>query len=105
MPRKTTPTPSVSPNQNGKEAAVYVSPDSLVPWKDNPRKNDGEPVRKVAESIRRFGFGAPILARRDNGEIIAGHTRWKAARDLPCPEMAIERTAIEAIFPLAGPKK
>ena len=63
-------------------AAVWVPIDVLHPWKDNPRKNDGEPVRKVADSIRRFGFGAPILARRENGEIIAGHTRWKAAKKL-----------------------
>jgi ornithine cyclodeaminase len=27
----------------------------------------------VAESIKRFGFGAPVLARKENGEIIAGH--------------------------------
>ncbi len=63
-------------------AAEWVAIDALRPWKDNPRKNDGEPVRKVAESIQRFGFGAPILARRENGEIIAGHTRWKAAKKL-----------------------
>lgn len=66
----------------GEPAAEWVAIDALRPWKDNPRKNDGEPVRKVAESIQRFGFGAPILARRENGEIIAGHTRWKAAKKL-----------------------
>ncbi|WP_394845168.1 ParB N-terminal domain-containing protein [Pendulispora brunnea] len=62
-------------------AAEWVPLDRIRPWKDNPRKNDGAPVEKVAQSIRRFGFGAPILART-NGEIIAGHTRWKAAKDL-----------------------
>jgi DNA modification methylase len=35
-------------------------------------------VEKVAESIKRFGFASPILAR-SNGELIAGHTRLKAA--------------------------
>lgn len=63
-------------------AAEWVATDSLHAWSKNPRKNDGEPVRKVAESIKRFGFGAPIIARRENGEIIAGHTRWKAAKKL-----------------------
>jgi len=62
-------------------AAEWVALDRLHAWKDNPRKNDGKPVAKVAESIQRFGFGAPILAR-SNGEIIAGHTRWKAAKKL-----------------------
>lgn len=27
-------------------AAVWVDVGELRPWKDNPRKNDGEPVRK-----------------------------------------------------------
>src|SRR5690606_22655938 len=50
----------------------------------NPRRND-DAVPQVADSIRRFGFGAPIVARRTGpgrGVIIAGHTRWKAARVL-----------------------
>lgn len=61
-------------------AAIWLKPSELKPWADNPRKNDGEPTAKVAESIKRFGFGAPIIARRENKEIIAGHTRWKAAQ-------------------------
>ncbi len=61
-------------------AAVWVPIAELQPWDKNPRKNDGA-VAKVADSIRRFGFGAPILARR-NGEVIAGHTRLKAALKL-----------------------
>lgn len=61
-------------------AAEWVAVSDLHPWDKNPRKND-EAAKQVAESIKRFGFGAPILARR-NGEIIAGHTRWKAAHIL-----------------------
>lgn len=52
---------------------------TLVPWAKNPRRNDGRPVDAVAESIRRFGFGAPIIARRADMRVIAGHTRLKAA--------------------------
>lgn len=63
-------------------AAVWVAPHTLKPWAKNPRKNDGEPVNKVAESIKRFGFAAPIVARKATSEIIAGHTRWKAATKL-----------------------
>ena len=65
-----------------KPAAVWVNTSELVPWEDNPRKNDGTPVRKVAESIKRFGFGAPILARTADRMVIAGHTRLKAAIQL-----------------------
>ena len=62
-------------------AAVWVARSSLHAWADNPRKNDGEPVAKVAASIKRFGFASPIIAR-SNGEVIAGHTRLKAAEVL-----------------------
>lgn len=62
-------------------AAVWVDRKSLVPWGKNPRKNDAA-VKKVVESIKRFGFASPILARRENNEVIAGHTRLKAAEVL-----------------------
>lgn len=62
--------------------AEWAAIEALKPWEENPRKNQGEPVARVVKSMRRFGFGAPILARRENGEIIAGHTRWLAAQAL-----------------------
>lgn len=62
-------------------AAVWVERSKLFAWDKNPRKNDGEPVKKVMESIKRFGFASPIIARA-NGEVIAGHTRLKAAEAL-----------------------
>lgn len=58
-------------------AAVWVAIADLKPWDRNPRLNEPA-VAKVADSIKRFGFGAPLLAR-PNGELIAGHTRLKAA--------------------------
>jgi len=63
-------------------AAEWVDPSTLKLWAKNPRRNDGEPVVAVAESIKRFGFAAPIVARTATREIIAGHTRWKAAQQL-----------------------
>ena len=50
----------------------------LKPWEDNPRLNE-EAVDAVERSIRSFGFNVPILCNKDF-TIIAGHTRWKAAR-------------------------
>ena len=70
-----------APPRDGDTAAVYEEVARLRPWKDNPRLNDGHPVERVAESIARFGFAGPIVAR-PNGEIIAGHTRYKAAKSL-----------------------
>ena len=64
---------------NGAEAAAeWVAPKDLVPWKDNPRINE-HAIDKVAASIERFGFGTPIVARKSDGRIIAGHTRREAA--------------------------
>jgi len=65
----------------GHAAAVWAPIGALHEWAKNPRRNNTA-VAKVAESIRVLGFGAPIVARQENGEIIAGHTRFKAAKML-----------------------
>jgi len=62
-------------------AAVWVETGRLVPWSDNPRLND-EAVEQVEISIRRFGFSSPIIARREDSTVIAGHTRLAAAKRL-----------------------
>ena len=59
---------------NKKIAAVYLPITDLVPWENNPRDNDYA-VDAVANSIKRFGFGAPIVARKSDLMIIKGHTR------------------------------
>ena len=56
------------------QPSEWVNVDALVPWESNPRINDGA-VADVAASIKRFGFGAPIIARRQDNMVIAGHTR------------------------------
>ena len=63
------------------QAAIWESIDALSPWKDNPRKNNGA-ISHVAESIKRFGFASPIIARSADKTIIAGHTRYEAAKKL-----------------------
>jgi 16S rRNA G966 N2-methylase RsmD len=70
-------------------AAEWVALSRLRLWPDNPRDNDGEPVERVMRSIKRFGWGAPILARKADGEIIAGHARFKAAQ-----AMELERVPV-----------
>jgi hypothetical protein len=62
-------------------AAVWVARTSLKPWARNPRNNE-KAVKKVVASIKRFGFGNPILARKADSEVIAGHTRLLAAEVL-----------------------
>lgn len=57
----------------------------LKPYKNNPRKND-DAVDYVAASIKEFGFKVPIIIDKSN-EIIAGHTRLKAAQKLKMEEV------------------
>lgn len=58
----------------------------IKPYEKNPRKNN-EAVKYVAESIKEFGFKVPIVIDKDN-VIIAGHTRYKAAKRLKMKEVA-----------------
>lgn len=57
----------------------------IKPYEKNPRKNN-EAVKYVAESIKEFGFKVPIVIDKDN-VIIAGHTRYKAAKRLKMKEV------------------
>lgn len=71
-----------------KIAAEYVDINTLTPWDKNPRKND-HAVPEVMESIQRFGFSSPIIARKSDNVIIAGHTRWKAAKKIGLTEVPV----------------
>jgi DNA modification methylase len=53
---------------------------SIKPYDNNPRFNDVA-VDAVARSIQEFGFRQPIVVDED-GVIIVGHTRYKAALKL-----------------------
>lgn len=53
----------------------------LRPYAGNARTHSRKQVRQIAESIRRFGFTNPVLIG-DDGEIIAGHGRVRAAKEL-----------------------
>lgn len=57
----------------------------IKPYEKNPRKND-EAVKYVMESIKEFGFKVPIVVDKDN-IIVAGHTRYKAAKELKFAEV------------------
>ena len=64
---------------------IYKKTEDLIPYINNPRNNDNA-VDKVASSIKNFGFKVPIVVDGDN-EIIAGHTRLKAAKKLGMDEV------------------
>lgn len=61
----------------------------LVPYSMNPRRHTAEGVRKIAASIARFGFRAPILVDAETKTVIAGHGRLLAAQELKLPEVPV----------------
>lgn len=70
---------------NDEMKIIYKDIDSLIPYENNPRKND-KAVKYVAESIKQFGFKIPIIIDKNN-VIVAGHTRRKAAKKLKLKEV------------------
>ena len=65
----------------------YMAVSEIVPYENNPRLNDAS-VDYVANSIKEFGFKQPIVVDKDM-VIIAGHTRWKAAKKLGLKEVPV----------------
>jgi ParB-like chromosome segregation protein Spo0J len=61
--------------------------DSIRPYANNPRLNDAA-VDAVAASIQAFGFRQPIVVD-EQGVIIVGHTRYKAALKLGLTEVPV----------------
>ena len=64
---------------------INIELKKIKQYENNPRKND-EAVGPVAESIKEFGFKSPIIVDKDN-VIVAGHTRYKAAKRLKLKEV------------------
>lgn len=64
---------------------TYKNVDELIPYINNPRKNE-KAVDMVAGSIAEFGFKNPIILDKNN-VIIAGHTRLLAARKVGMTEI------------------
>lgn len=54
---------------------------SLKPYSRNARTHSKKQIKQIASSIERFGFVNPVLIG-DDGEIIAGHGRVEAAKQL-----------------------
>ena len=59
----------------------FLSLENLTPYERNSREHSPEQIKRIAESIKTFGFTNPILVDGKNG-IIAGHGRLMAAKQL-----------------------
>ena len=58
---------------------------NIKPYKNNARKNE-RAVEFVKRSIQEFGYLVPIVIDKNN-EIVAGHTRYKALKQLGIQEV------------------
>lgn len=53
----------------------------IRPYTNNAKEHSEKQIAQIAESIRQFGFNNPVLID-EVGEIIAGHGRYLAAKQL-----------------------
>ena len=66
---------------------VNMNIEDVHPYDKNPRINENG-VEAVASSIKEFGWQQPIVVDRDH-VIIAGHTRYFAAKHLNLTEVPV----------------
>ena len=70
---------------NPEASLEYVDVASLKPHPKNPRMHSKKQIRKIAESIRAFGFRMPVVIDAFS-RLIAGHARVEA-----CKLLGLER--------------
>jgi ParB-like chromosome segregation protein Spo0J len=67
-----------------------IPPDTLIPYSNNAKEHPDEQVKKIASSIKNYGWDQPIVVDGEN-EIIKGHGRLQAAELLGLSEVPIIR--------------
>ena len=75
-------------NQSSRLQVEYWPLDRLIPYARNARTHSPVQVAEIAGSIRTFGFSNPILVG-EGADIIAGHGRLAAARQLALAEAPV----------------
>lgn len=64
--------------------------EALIPYSNNPKEHPDEQVKKIASSIKNYGWDQPIVVDGE-GEIIKGHGRLQAAELLGLDEVPVIR--------------
>lgn len=62
----------------------------IVPYEKNAKLHPAEQVKRVAESIKRFGWAQPLAVDKDN-VLIIGHCRLLAAQSLGLKDVPVVR--------------
>jgi DNA modification methylase len=65
---------------------IYRRIEELKPNPANPRRHTRRQIRQIGKSLKAFGFIVPVLIDKD-GNIIAGHGRVLAAREVGVAEV------------------
>lgn len=81
MPKLTTRAAPQSLPEETRLKIVYRPIGDLVPYAGNSRTHSDKQMVQIAASIRKFGFTNPVLID-ECGEIVAGHGRVAAAKQL-----------------------
>jgi len=63
-----------------------VSVEDLIPYHNNPKDHPRDQIDKIKSSIKNFGFTVPLVVD-DQNEVIAGHARLTAAREIGIPRV------------------
>jgi DNA modification methylase len=78
----------ISDSDRGRLQIAYWPIEKLIPFARNARTHSTAQVAEIAGSIRAFGFSNPILVG-EKGDVIAGHGRLAAARQLGLAEVPV----------------
>ena len=65
-----------------------VDPDELIPYGNNVKAHPDDQVKKIASSIKNYGWDQPIVVDGSN-EIIKGHGRLQAAQLLGLEQVPV----------------
>ena len=83
------PAAPVVPHAASRPELMQLSPALLVPNPRNPRTHPPEQIERLSASLLRDGQTKPVLARRENHMLIAGHGVTAAALRLGLGEIAV----------------
>lgn len=67
----------------------YVSIDKIKPYEKNAKLHPEEQIQQIKKSIQEFGFNDPVALWHD--EIVEGHGRYLAAKELGMNELPVIR--------------
>ena len=73
-------------NEHFEQKIEFKPVGSLAPYPRNARKHSKAQIKQIAQSIEKFGFTNPVLLGT-GGQILAGHGRVEAAKQLGMAEV------------------